>query len=512
MARLRRLLPLAALLLVPALHAAPAAASTRQVAIFQDDGLIKSSALYSTLPTLRSLGVTTLRVTMQWDSTLTRHASLANTGKNPNGSGYDWAMYDAIDRAAAANGIQVYFMLDGPAPSWGSARGPAGFPGVFRPNAREFGYFVYAAGKRYSGGFAPPGQAKLPGVHFWSIWNEANYGYDLAPQTVSHDSIETGAAIYRSLVDNAWSSLMATGHTTRHDTILIGELAPRGLDHPIGTFGGVKPLRFLRALYCVDSSYRVLRGFAASARGCPTTRASVRSFRRDHPGLFGATGFAAHLYSSQAHPGPPTQNLFDPDYADLPNVGRLEATLDRLNRVWGSRTRFPIWNTEYAYRTRPPDPHAGVSLSAQAYYLNWAEYLTWRQPRISSFAQYLLRDPANGLFASGLEFPGGGLKPSYYAWRMPLYLPSTSTRRGWRLEVWGDLRPAHFQAGPQSVLVEFRGSHGGWSTKAKVTVSSRSMGYFDLRVRFPSSGSVRLAWKDPAAGWDFSRTVGISLH
>jgi hypothetical protein len=77
-------------------------------------------------------------------------------------------------------------------------------------------------------------------------------------------------------VNAAWSGLQVAGH--RHDTILIGETAPRGLEHPIGDFGGVKPLRFLRALYCVGSDYRPLRGAAARARGCPTTTAGSRAF------------------------------------------------------------------------------------------------------------------------------------------------------------------------------------------------------------------------------------------
>jgi hypothetical protein len=509
MPRLRRLLPLAVLML--ALSAAPAAASTGQEAIFQDDILIKSPALSSTLSTLRSLGVTRLRVTMQWDSVLAGGATFTNTGSDPSGAGYNWSMYDAIDRAANADGIQVYFTLDGPAPAWGSRRSPGGgFPGVYYPNAREFGAFVYAAGLRYDGSFAPRGQSALPRVRFWSIWNEANYGFDLAPQTTRGDSVETGAALYRGLVDAAWASLMASGHTTQTDTILLGELAPRGLDHPIGVFGGVKPLRFLRALYCVDSHYRPLRGSAASARGCPTTGAGSRAFRRAHPALFEASGFAAHLYTSQSHPGPPTQNLFDPDYADLPNVGRLEATLDRLNRVYGSATRFPIWNTEYGYRTSPPDPHAGVSLANQAYFLNWAEYLSWRQSRIMSFSQYLLRDPRGGVFASGLEFPNGHAKPGFDAWRMPLYLPVTRTRRGRTLEVWGCLRPAHFLTA-QQVAIQFHGRHGGWSTVKTVQVTNPE-GYFDLRVAFAGSGSVRLAWTDPSGKTYYSRTVQISIR
>ena len=70
------------------------------------------------------------------------------------------------------------------------------------------------------------------------------------------------------LVAAAWSALAATGHTTATDTILIGETAPRGINtgnHP-GNFSGMLPLRFIRAMYCVDSDLKPLRGTAATLR------------------------------------------------------------------------------------------------------------------------------------------------------------------------------------------------------------------------------------------------------
>ena len=41
-----------------------------------------------------------------------------------------------------------------------------------------------------------------------------------------------------------------------------------------------------------------------------------------------------------------------------------------------------------------------------------------------------------------------------------------------------------------------RGSHGAFKTLRTVTISS-PRGYFDLHMRFPASGSVRLAWTYP---------------
>jgi hypothetical protein len=141
--------------------------------------------------------------------------------------------------------------------------------------------------------------------------------------------------------------------------------------------------------------------------------------------------------------------------------------------------------------------------------MNWAEYLSWRNPRIATTMQYLLYDPnptsgvpEYGGFASGLRFWDGRLKPGYDSYRLPVYLPVTSTRRGRTLEVWGCARPARYGAidshAPQRVRIQFRrGSAAPWSTVQTVTITN-PRGYFDARVRFPSSGSVRLAWSYPS--------------
>ena len=119
--------------------------------------------------------------------------------------------------------------------------------------------------------------------------------------------------MYRPIVDAGWKALHATGHG--HDTILIGEFAARGngfrSPHPgqpqglPGNYGQTKPLEFLRTLYCLDSSYRQLRGSAARAHGCPTNAAGSRRFRAQHPGLFSASGVGDHPYPGNGpQPGP----------------------------------------------------------------------------------------------------------------------------------------------------------------------------------------------------------------
>jgi hypothetical protein len=154
-----------------------------------------------------------------------------------------------------------------------------------------------------------------------------------------------------------------------------------------------------------------------------------------------------------------------------------------------------------------------ISPDTAAYYINWAEYLSWRNPRLKSYDQYLLVDPPapHNTFASGLVFVNGRHKPAYDAYRVPIMLPSTSTRKGHPLEVWGAARPARFAVGPQQVAIELRsGSRGPYQTVKTVTLTG-SRGYFDVRVVFPSSGSVRLAWTS-LTGTVHSRTVKISVR
>jgi hypothetical protein len=122
--------------------------------------------------------------------------------------------------------------------------------------------------------------------------------------------------------------------------------------------------------------------------------------------------------------------------------------------------------------------------------------------------QYLLYDPNPrkapefGGFASGLIFYGGGRKPGYDAYRMPLFLPSTTQRSGGTLEVWGGVRPARYASldtggTPQQVQIQYQqGSSGAFTTVRSVTITS-PRGYFDAHVTFPASGSVRLAWSYP---------------
>lgn len=473
-----------------------------------------------TLDQLKRLGVDRVHVYLHWadiapDPTSRHrpHFAAQDPGAYPAAG---WAPFDAVIRDAQERGMGIDLDLVPPPPAWAAGRGapdPATQP-EWRPSAPMFGQFVHAVGTRYSGHYVPSSSSKpLPRVEFWSIWNEPNLGQQLAPEVKPHTQIELAPGLYRGLVDAAWSAFGASGHG--HDTILIGEIAPAGIrTGVVGLFNNMPPLRFLRALYCVGGDYKPLRGTAARERDCPATAAAGARFAAAHPGLFKASGFADHPYPQGLPPNEPTPN--EPDYAELAQIGKLERTLDTMQEVYGSHTRFPIWSTEFGYQTTPPDTEGGtVSPTEAAFYLNWSEYLTWLDPRQRSYDQYQLVDAPAGNFATGLLFASGQPKPGYDAYQMPIFLPVTSTAHGHPLVVWGDVRPAPDAARAthrgQRVEIQFKPSSGGAYTTEQTVRLTGPHGYFEVSQTFPASGSVRLRWTPPKGPAQFSRVQAVTV-
>jgi hypothetical protein len=538
--------------------APPAFADSGQIAIIEDDAHMLSDPA-GTLAVMRKLGATVVRLNLQWSAIAPKPTSTRRPSFNDTDPGAypaaNWAHFDNVVLDAKQAGLAVDFIVTVGTPRWAETSAPPG-PNPFAPpgynpdyswtpNVSMYNHFVQAVGKRYSGTYKPKGASQpLPRVSFWTLWNEPNFGEDLGPQSTNGSKVLTAPIMYRNLLSAGWSALQETGHG--RDTILIGETAARGSEPTPphrgapqgdpGNFGQTRPLLFIRTLYCVNSSFSELRGAAAAAEGCPTNAAGSRAFRKNNPALFQATGFGDHPYPQNEPPNEDTDNQVDyADFTDLPN---LERTLDRLQSIYGSGKRFPIYNDEFGYITDPPatnSPTGGghyVSPANAAYYLNWSEYLSWKSSRLVSYTQYPLWDPAGpggasyGGFAAGLFTSSGRMKPAYDAYRLPVYLPVTSTRRGGSLEVWGAVRPANFAqidtGTPQVASLQFqRGSRGSFTTIKSVPITNEQ-GYFDVRVTFPASGTVRLAWTYPkvdpsflasAAGDTvYSRSQQVTIH
>jgi hypothetical protein len=516
--------------------AVPASAATNQVSVFETGQEIFANPA-AELQQLRTLGVNDLRVFMSWAS-IAPGATSPKRPKHFNGSSpaaypaNNWAEWDGLITAAHDAGITIDLDLSGKAPLWSMPPGtPKNEQGSNDPSATEFQAFAEAVGKRYSGTYRPPhSSTALPRVSFWSVWNEPNYVSSLHPQgTGTGGRIPNTPHIYRGLVDAAWKGLHASGHGG--DTILIGELAPRGFaNFGPHSHGYMFPVTFVQSLYCLDSHDHDLRGSIAAAEGCPTTASGSRRFRSAHPGLFQASAFSDHPYPEWY---PPTREGFSgcktglcSSFADL---GNLTGALDKAQRAYGSHKKFAIYSTEYGYRTNPPNPKPYLSPATAAQYINWAEYLSYKNPRIASYDQYLLVDPTppgqTGDYASGLEMWNGTPKADYAAFQLPLYLPKTTASGGGSLEVWGDARPAHYAAAdtgtPQTVDIQFAPTGSSSFSTVQTVPITNSRGYFDVHAPFTQSGNVRLVYTYPAsdplvgslAGQAImSRTVAIHVH
>jgi hypothetical protein len=207
----------------------------------------------------------------------------------------------------------------------------------------------------------------------------------------------------------------------------------------------------------------------------------------------------------------------EPDYADLASLPNLERTLDRVISAYGSGRQLPIYSTEFGFQTNPPEKIIKTTTPANAaYYLNWSEYISWRDPRVRSWDQYLLTDPPNGRFASGLEFANGTPKPGFFAYRVPLFMPVSSAKRGHALELWGCVRPARYArldtGRVQRARIDFEPSGATAFRTIETVPLGDPYGYLDVPVSFPASGSVRLSWTYPSGQTIHSRTVSVTIR
>jgi hypothetical protein len=330
---------------------------------------------------------------------------------------------------------------------------------VCGPKTNEYRAFFTAVVKRYSGKYRDEnqGQGILPQVKRFSVWNEPN----LKGWLVSKNKKKSTTGLYRSLFYAAQSGLAKGGQ--RRAQLLIGEMAP------------LKSLRFYEGVMCLDKRGKRMKGKLAKKHGCKSGRRIKR---------LKATGIAHHPYARGG--GSPFKRSKSIDIT-LKDTKRLTKVFKRGARQRAVKRGLPIYMTEFGVSSKPPARKFGVSLSAQAREINRAEFNTWRNRSVRSFAQFQLNDDTNlTSFQTGIRFGDGRLKPSYDAFRMPLY----PVRKGRRVQVWGGVRPG---AG-QPVLIQV-GSGNTFNTVKTVTVNSA--GYINTTISRPSSSQrVRLVWAE----------------
>src|SRR3954471_19571801 len=145
----RRLAPALTLLLLAL--PGPAQAATRQVRIFEDDRmLVYSGPLVraAVLDQAKSMAVDAIRVQLVWRNIALQRVS---NPSDPAAYGNAWSNWDSLVIEAHKRGMKVLATITGPAPGWYAGTTDKYYAGSRYPNARAFGQFVAAVGRRYSG-------------------------------------------------------------------------------------------------------------------------------------------------------------------------------------------------------------------------------------------------------------------------------------------------------------------------------------------------------------------------
>ena len=250
----------------------------------------------------------------------------------------------------------------------------------------------------------------------------------------------------------------------------MGETAPRG------TGSVVAPLAFLRGTLCLSSRYK----------------------RRSACHRLPADGFAHHAYTTRLGP------FFRPagrDDVTIGVLGRLNRALHRAGRAGAIRRAMPIYLTEFGIQSTP-DPVVGVSEARQAEYLAISERIAYRNRRVASFSQYLMRDsdPTPGVpavmryggFESGLRHSDGEPKLAYEEFRLPLVARIAGPRRD-RATLWGLVRPARAAT---TVTIDRR-PRGARRWHVVKRVQTGTLGYWSAATRHRGGQRYRVRWTAP---------------
>jgi hypothetical protein len=469
----------AALLLT--LSATAAASPTQQSMMMDDDLLLYrgDDVRDQTMKRMKQVGVDVVRVTVLWSVAADKARSTKQRRKrfDPRRSSTyphtNWDKYDRLVRAGRTLGIQVYFNITPPAPSWARGKAPRGLrtavKQAWKPDPGEFAKFVEAVARRYNGRTRDENDGKqlLPKVSIWSLLNEPNQAGWLAPQW---EKGQMSSAIQaRELYLRGRAAMDRAGQGKSQ--IFFGETAPLGSSQK-GQRSPVRPKKWLRAFLCENK-----RG-----KGC-------NMFEKY--GRIRATAFAHHPYTKDRSP---TQKDSHRDSVTMANFGDLGVLLDRLaTKTKNVQRGLPLQAAEFGFETNPPDPFSGVPLERQAEWNVLGEFLAYSNPRVQGITQFLLSDvpPVKGkpkrskahwfTYQSGLQFSNGVPKPALQAYYMPLLV-----RPG---AIWGQAKFLPDNV-PANVVIQHSADGGTtWVDVARTPVNPK--GFFSVPAPPTGPGLLR---------------------
>jgi hypothetical protein len=459
-----------------AAFAAPAhAGSQMEVGIADDAVLLGDPAkAEQAVAKWKGLGIETVRVFARWVAIAPEADSVGPPSgfraADPADPLYSWGVLDRAIALLRSHGITPVVVVTGSGPLWSSRLPGLGVP-RYKPDPSKFAAFAAAVATRYR-----------DSVDRYVLWNEPNIPGWMQPQFTCTGSRCTPESphVYRALVNAAYPAIK---QADPRSTVLMGALAPRG-GRPVSRNVAMRPLQFIRALGCVDERYRRIR------------TGPCRNFKPVR-----ADGFAYHPHGVLRSPDEPA---IERDNAAIADLGRLGATLDKTTRAGGFKPstgrRFHLYLTEYGYQTRPPDPYAGISPSAQARWIQHGAYLAWRDPRVKCVMQYEWRDEpiaSRGLGArafsgwqSGLLFADGRGKPALDVFPDPFWADMRSDTSA---RLWGQVRPG----GAHTVHL-LRRSRPGAPWRRFWSLSTDGRGYFTRQVRITQSAQYRYSYELPS--------------
>jgi hypothetical protein len=475
-ARPLRLLLLAALLAGLLLPSAARAAGDLEVAIADDAAVLKepdAARAARTVAQWQAAGIDSVRLFAEWQAIAPENDKVAAPAgfdaTDPSDPRYFWEPLDRAVNLVRGAGMNVTLNITGPGPLWASAE-PARANRRFKPRPDLFAQFARAVALRYG-----------LSVERYVIWNEPNQPLWLQPQfscPAPGRCTPYSPSLYRSLVRAAVPAIRAADPRAQ---IIVGTISSRG-GAPTSKNATMRPLTFIRALGCVDGTLK------------RTRKGTCKGFKP----ITDVDGFAYQPHSVLRAPDQPNPN---PDEASLADLPRLETTLDAVQRQGGMRKRgtgrFPLFFTEYAYQTRPPDPYAGVSLANQSRWLQQGAYVAWKDPRVKCLTQYEWRDEPLGRgtnatrysgWQSGLLFADGRPKPSMRTFPNPFWVDLRPGSR--RARLWGQVRPGD----AHTVTVQWRRpGRKAWTLVR--TVRTTPSGYWTFTRTVTSPTEFRYTWQ-----------------
>jgi hypothetical protein len=171
------------------------------------------------------------------------------------------------------------------------------------------------------------------------------------------------------------------------------------------------------------------------------------SFRRARscPSKANFDVFSYHPYALAATPTKPAYNSNDALIADAGTVAALVHAADRL-RTAGGPSRHPIWVTEFAWFTNPPNKTVGDRPATTARYTAYSMYEMARADVSLVIWQTVVDRPYQGILGGGLYTSSGRAKPTLQALAFPFV--AVHQRSGW--VAWGRA-PA---TGGRSVVIQ----------------------------------------------------------